>query len=104
MRPGQRRARQAWTSSYSPPGYRWAEGQTERLDALATELVRLKVNLIVTHNTPPILAAKHATSVIPMREVRRAAGTFGLEVTTFEIRRVEDLASAFATFERQVQA
>ena len=46
--------------------YRWAEGHNERLADLATELVRLKVDVIVTHNTPPPLAAKQATSVIPI--------------------------------------
>jgi putative ABC transport system substrate-binding protein len=46
--------------------YRWAEGHTERLPELANELVRLKVDVIVTHNTPPPLAAKRATSTIPI--------------------------------------
>ena len=32
--------------------YRWAEGHNERLAELANELVRLKVDVIVTHNTP----------------------------------------------------
>jgi putative tryptophan/tyrosine transport system substrate-binding protein len=46
--------------------YRWAEGRTERLPSLADELVRLRVDVIVTHNTPPTLAAKKATSEIPV--------------------------------------
>jgi putative ABC transport system substrate-binding protein len=46
--------------------YRWAEGHDERLSELASELVRLKVDVIVTHNTPPPLAAKQATSTIPI--------------------------------------
>jgi ABC-type uncharacterized transport system substrate-binding protein len=46
--------------------YRWAEGHDERLRELASELVQLKVDLIVTHNTPPPLAAKQATSTIPI--------------------------------------
>jgi putative ABC transport system substrate-binding protein len=46
--------------------YRWAEGRSERFAELAAELVRLKVDVIVTHNTPPVLAAKQATSVIPI--------------------------------------
>jgi putative ABC transport system substrate-binding protein len=46
--------------------YRWAEGNTERLSELAKELVRLKVDVIVTHNTPGPLAAKQATSTIPI--------------------------------------
>ena len=32
--------------------YRWADGRYERLDPLAVELVRLKVDVIVTHGTP----------------------------------------------------
>jgi putative ABC transport system substrate-binding protein len=46
--------------------YRWAEGRSERFAELAAELVRLKVDVIVAHNTPPVLAAKQATSVIPI--------------------------------------
>ena len=46
--------------------YRWAEGRSERLAEFAAEFVRLKVDVILTHNTPPVLAAKEATSVIPI--------------------------------------
>jgi putative ABC transport system substrate-binding protein len=46
--------------------YRWAEGRNERFAEIADELVRLKVDVIVTHNTPGSLAAKKATSVIPI--------------------------------------
>ena len=46
--------------------YRWAEGRNERFAEIADELVRLKVDVIVTHNTPGPLAAKKATSVIPI--------------------------------------
>ena len=46
--------------------YRWAEGRSERFTEIAAEFVRLKVDLILTHNTPPVLAAKRATSVIPI--------------------------------------
>jgi putative ABC transport system substrate-binding protein len=45
---------------------RWAEGHVERFAEIAAELVRLKVDVILTHNTPPVLAAKRATSVIPI--------------------------------------
>src|SRR5262249_980760 len=45
---------------------RWAEGRSERFAEIAAELVRLKVDVILTHNTPPVLAAKQATSVIPI--------------------------------------
>src|SRR5262249_43705297 len=36
--------------------YRWGEGRTERFTEIADEFVRLKVDLILTHNTPPTLA------------------------------------------------
>jgi ABC-type uncharacterized transport system substrate-binding protein len=45
---------------------RWAEGRNERLAEIAAEFVRRKVDVIVTSATPPTLAAKQATSVIPI--------------------------------------
>ena len=142
--------------------YRWAEGRNERYAEAAAELVRLKVDIIVTVATPATLAAKQATTVIPivfgaasdpirtglveslarpggnvtglsnqisdtggkklefMREIvpslcqvailanvgnpaavldmveaQAAARKLGLEVTTSEIRRAEDIAPAF---------
>jgi putative ABC transport system substrate-binding protein len=129
--------------------YRWAEGRTERFTELAAEFARLKVDLIVAATTPAVVAAKQATSVIPivittandpvgtglvaslarpggnvtglsnqmadtaakrlelLREVvrglRRLAilgnvgnpSAVGLEATTFEIRRAEEIAPLF---------
>ncbi len=46
--------------------YRFASGRVERLPELAAELVRLKVDVIVTPTTPASLAAKQATSTIPI--------------------------------------
>jgi len=46
--------------------YRSAEGRTERFGELAAELVRSKVDLILTRGTPATLAAKRATSSIPI--------------------------------------
>jgi len=46
--------------------FRWAEGNYERLPDLAAELVRLKVEVIVTGGSPSILAAKSATTTIPI--------------------------------------
>jgi putative ABC transport system substrate-binding protein len=42
--------------------YRWAEGRNERYAEAAAELVRLKVDVIVTVATPATLAAKQATT------------------------------------------
>jgi ABC transporter substrate binding protein len=44
--------------------YRWAEGRTERAAEIAADFVRLKVDVI--YATPPTLAAKQATSAIPI--------------------------------------
>jgi putative ABC transport system substrate-binding protein len=49
---------------------RWAEGQYERLPALAAELVQLKVDVIVAAAPPAIKAAQQATSTIPIVMVR----------------------------------
>jgi len=151
--------------------YRWAEGHTERLSKLANELVRLKVDVIVSHNTPGPLAAKQVTSTIPivfatagdpvgtgivgslarpggnvtglssqtpdvagkrlelLREIvpglrrlavladtdnpyvkldvshlRQAGAGFGVEVATFEMRRGEDIDSAFEALKGRAQA
>jgi putative tryptophan/tyrosine transport system substrate-binding protein len=46
--------------------YRWAEGREERFAEVAAELVRLRVDVIVTYSTPSVIAAKKATSVIPI--------------------------------------
>ena len=54
--------------------YRWAGGKTERLPALAAELVGLKVDVILTSGTPAGLAAKNATSTIPI--VMASGGDF----------------------------
>jgi len=46
--------------------YRWAEGQYDRLPALAADLVHHEVDVIRTHGVPALLAAKSATSMIPI--------------------------------------
>jgi putative tryptophan/tyrosine transport system substrate-binding protein len=46
--------------------YRWTDGRSERFAEMATELVRKNVDVIVTYGTPAVLAAKKATSVIPI--------------------------------------
>jgi putative tryptophan/tyrosine transport system substrate-binding protein len=151
--------------------YRWAEGRNERYAENAAELVRLKVDVIVTSATPPALAAKKATAVIPivfaavsdpvgtglvaslsrpggnvtglanqisdtagkrleflrevvpglrrlaimvnvgnpasvldMGEAQATARTLGLEVTTSEIRRADDIAPAFEALKDRADA
>ena len=149
--------------------YRWAEGRSSRAAEIAAEFVRLKVDVIVTYGTSPVLAAKQATSVIPivfaaandpvgaglvaslarpdgnvtglsvqqidaagkrlellrevvpglrrlailanvgnpaseMGEAQVAARTVGLEVTTIEIRRGEDIAPGFEALKGEAEA
>ena len=57
--------------------YRFAEGKLERLPQLAQDLVRLKVDVIVTGSNPHVIAAKQATTTIPivMVYVRDPVGT-----------------------------
>jgi ABC-type uncharacterized transport system substrate-binding protein len=46
--------------------YRWADEHYERLPALFAEMVRLSVDVIVTHRTPGALAARQVTNTIPI--------------------------------------
>jgi putative tryptophan/tyrosine transport system substrate-binding protein len=63
---------------------RYAEGRAERFPALAAELVSFKVDVLVATSTPGALAAKQATSTIPI--VMAAVGE------PVEVRLVESLA------------
>jgi putative ABC transport system substrate-binding protein len=82
--------------------YRSADGRNESFAALAGELARLDVDLIVTRGTPAALAAKAASSTIPV--VMAAAGDpiaiargtanltgFGANIAGAERKRVETL-------------
>jgi putative ABC transport system substrate-binding protein len=46
--------------------YRWAEGRYDRLPGLAADLVGRKVDVIVTQGVPALLAAKGATTTVPI--------------------------------------
>jgi putative ABC transport system substrate-binding protein len=46
--------------------YRWGEGRADRYAEIAAEFVRLKVDVILANGTEPAVAAKQATSVIPI--------------------------------------
>jgi putative ABC transport system substrate-binding protein len=54
--------------------FRFAEGKYDRLPELAAELVRLKVDVIVTHSAPGALAAKQATAANPIPVVMTNVG------------------------------
>jgi putative tryptophan/tyrosine transport system substrate-binding protein len=46
--------------------FRWGEGRPARFAEIAAEFVRLKVDVIVTSGTPTVIAAKQATSTVPI--------------------------------------
>lgn len=46
--------------------YRWAEARTERYAEIAAEFVMLKVDIIVTWGSAPVLAAKQVTTLVPI--------------------------------------
>jgi putative ABC transport system substrate-binding protein len=46
--------------------YRWADGRSQRFADIAAEFVNLKVDVIITAGTEPVVAAKQATSLIPI--------------------------------------
>lgn len=50
---------------------RWRDGRLDRLPGFATELVQLRVDVIVTDSTAATLAAKHVTTTIPSWAVER---------------------------------
>ena len=62
-----RMAQLGWTEGVNLKiEYRWADRRHERFAAIADDLVKQKVDLIVTHNLVPSLLVKQATSTIPI--------------------------------------
>jgi len=97
--------------------YRWAEGRYDRLPELTAELVKLNVDVLVTHSTPGAQAAKHATSTVPIvvaavvdpvatglvaSLARPGSNLTGLTFFVFEIyaKRVELIREAIPTLMR----
>jgi putative ABC transport system substrate-binding protein len=89
--------------------YRSAEGRSELFGALAAELVRLNVDLIVTRGTPAALAAKEASSIIPVVMAASGAGlarpggnVTGLSAFTVEVssKRLELMNEALGGIQR----
>jgi putative ABC transport system substrate-binding protein len=106
--------------------YRSADGRDEWFPGLATDLVRLNVDLILTRGTPATLAAKNATGTIPViiigigdpvaqgifnmgnpaippqwKEVEASARSLGLQAQLLDVRKREDLGPAFEAALRQ---
>jgi putative ABC transport system substrate-binding protein len=56
-----------WIESHTVAiDYRWGDGRTERFSEIATDLVRLRVDIVVATSTAAALACKQATAVIPI--------------------------------------
>ena len=78
--------------------YRWANGHSERLPALATDLVGRQVAVIVASTTAAALAAKAATQTIPIvfRDLQSAARVLGVRVLVLNAGTENDIEAAFA--------
>jgi putative ABC transport system substrate-binding protein len=82
--------------------FRWADDRYELLPKLASELVRLKVEVIVTHGTPGTRAAKQATSTIPI--VMATAGDAVLTGLVANIARPEGNITGSTFFNPELAA
>jgi ABC-type uncharacterized transport system substrate-binding protein len=92
--------------------YRYAEGQRGRLSTLAAELVRLTPDVLWTHSTPAALAAKQATSTIPIvlgvandlveQGLVESLERPGSNLTGLELRDVELLGKRLELFKEAV--
>jgi putative ABC transport system substrate-binding protein len=85
--------------------YRSSDGRDERFQGLASELVRLNADLILTRGTPAALAAKSATRTTPVvmaasgdpvsDVIAETARSFGIQPHLLDVRRPGDLRGAF---------
>ena len=82
--------------------FRWAGDNYELLPKLAAELVRLKMDVIVTHGTPGVRAAKQATSTIPI--VMATAGDAVLTGLVANIARPEGNITGLTFFNPELAA
>jgi putative ABC transport system substrate-binding protein len=57
--------------------YRWVEGRNDRLPAMAAELVRHQVTVMVAMDTASVLAARAATTTIPIASPRSRLSSSG---------------------------
>jgi hypothetical protein len=76
--------------------YRWAEGRTERAAEIAAEFVRRKVDVIVTSATAAVVAAKQATSVIPLFSRRRVTRSAPAWLRAWRVRAATSPAYPFS--------
>src|SRR5207247_1810903 len=74
--------------------YHWLEGRYDRLPALAADLVRRRVAVLVN---PANVAAAEAT----LREVQQAAPTLGLQIQVLNATTIGEIDAAFATLARE---
>jgi len=65
--------------------FRWAEGKNERLSELVNDLIRIKVDIILTHSSPAGRAAKRATTTIPI-VIAETGDAVGSGLVTSEAR------------------
>ena len=82
--------------------FRWADDKYDQLTKLASELVHLKIDIIVTHGTPGIRAAKQATASIPI--VMATAGDANIAGLVANISRPEANVTGLTFFNPELAA